>query len=1129
MEERREVSEAELASERQAGLPLLHVVAQSSTFPLLELDDHGFERLARDLLDAKANPQSGYDRVTLMRRGADRGRDILLYSGGRLTGIVQCKRKAAAIGLPEIRSELLKYCLFAVRDPSIAPRGHDARYQLWTAHHLTEEAKQFFDDADVRARALRDISLDEALRVRSTLKSLTKADPEDDDRNGEEAPREASAAIRLAQRLTISHVGPSDIYSMLHQEDIVRRVYFRSPLDGPPRANVDEISALLQARRRGDLTHFREAGALDGPYVARPSIEQAFDDFMTEASRLFVLVGGSGQGKTSWAAHLIACPPEHWSAHMVRAEDIAEADQHLIETLKRDLEARPVGHISTQGLMQAVWDWADSGNHIVVIDGLDRVRSATRDALPGWLRRSEELTRKCAIRLVLTSRRESWAAISNGLLWKPPHLHSTIEGGASLDLGALSPGEAGLLYEAYGVSSGQHSGRPLDSPSLIHRFAGLKGDERRDAATRHDVLSADFAAMLAEIGKAPGVTKVAAEIVMSSFGELLLDHTDGWVPATKLATTIPGAPAVLEALIRGDRAIMRDDKIRLESDDMIEQVIGRRLKPEDAIELLRRKRDEPVVIGGIAAMLARTEARSVEEARELLDAWLAAAPTGQSAALDAVARSLLEVRAPEAFIAQASAAVGRWQEMNLILGLSQLGDMIASIALPAAVRLELMWPLVANEDPDDWRTKYWFDPALGGRIVTSFATAAEQAAGESGSDVLAFLIERIRDSDEHSSAVARYLLHIAATAAPEQAVALGWDAPRVGFETAFDLATSSVPGAAARFLGTEQASSAPLQERVRRIYELAWREPLGHVRPAVPGDIVSTVERLLPLAGDPELEVRLLIAALRFQPDDGLRPRLIEHWSHVETGDYNRAISVLPDDEQERLLVTLISGDDTAHDRSYLIGNLWSLRLEPSVRHRVILELSDLYSNEPGLAKPIASAVEGMLYEVSTKDDSDMQLERLALRIADAPDDRARATLIYYAGSPQRGKPDATDLARRERILTALVAAETGANLGTLMWKIAESAHERPDAAGHAMHLIERHGAAEVFEALRPYRLVPGAQDLRDQIDLRLAERPKPVPDDDVDNETDETDKENAGTPAPETDDTDADDGPKEN
>lgn len=1083
MEERRELTPAQLARERQGSPPRLHIVAQSSTFPLLELGDRQFERLAHDLLAAKASAQAGYDRVTLMQQGADRGRDILLYSGGRLTGVVQCKRKVTAIGLPEIKRELVKYCLFAIRDPSIAPHGPGARYALWTASGLSEAAKSFFDDAAIRTETLDDITVEEVERVRKTLKTLAQPD-------AEQALREATAAIRLAQAFAFSHVGPSDVYPMLRTNHATRRAHFRSPDDTPRQASVAEVTTLLEERRAIDQSRYEAAGAAGAhPYVARAAIDEAFADFMTEESRLFVLVGGSGQGKTSWAAHLVERPPENWSAHIVRGEDIAETDHNLVETLRRDLGARPTGGITTHELTQALWEWVDGGNNILVVDGLDRVRSAAREVLPDWLSRTETLMRRYAVRLVVTSRRESWAAISGSLAWQAPHLYSPGGAAASVELGALTRDEAHRLYLAYGVSSDQHSGRPLDSPSLIRRFAQLKSGRQEAVVTRYDVLSADFDAMLAELGKSPEVTTIAMTVVMNALGTLLLDHADGWVPIAALAAAVQGAPAVLEALVKGDRATLRKDAIRLESDDMIELVIGRQLTPEIAAELLYQRRDEPLVVGGIAMMIAATETRSTEAARALLDTLLAVTPTGLSGALDAVARSLLELRAPEAFIEQAAAAVARWRDINLLLGVSQLGDMLASIALPAADRLKLMWPLVANEEADDWRSKYWFSPRMAGRIVTAFAVAAEQAARESGPDVLDFLIEHSADADEPRRSAARFLLHVAVDAAPDIALAKCWDAPRDGAETVFGLAAQTVPGAALRFLGGDQAAAAPIAELVRRLHHLSAKEAMGRVAAPSPDDILFAVERLMPRAVTPQLEALVQIAALRARPDERRRKRLRALWPHVDTDNYWRAISLLTGPDQERLLVDLITGADSQHDRAYLLGNLGAHRLDAAIYRTIIAHIETLYRKEPELTHQIALAVEALLYEILPAYDPDRQLLKLAIEIAGSDDDKTRLALLYYAGSVQHGETDDDDLARREAILTRLVEAESGANLGTLMWKIAESAHERPDAFGHTMRLIERLGEEPVRKAMRAMDAIGYMADLRQQVDAALGER----------------------------------------
>ncbi|MGX1395138.1 hypothetical protein AB7M70_004547 [Bradyrhizobium japonicum] len=134
------LSETDINGETR-GDGLIHVVARSPALPLLELDNRHFEILAYLILREKAGSSTFYDAVSLLRTGADKGRDILLRRGA-VTGVVQCKRKADRIGREDLMTEILRFALYAAREPQLAPTA-GTRYEIWTASGLTERAREF--------------------------------------------------------------------------------------------------------------------------------------------------------------------------------------------------------------------------------------------------------------------------------------------------------------------------------------------------------------------------------------------------------------------------------------------------------------------------------------------------------------------------------------------------------------------------------------------------------------------------------------------------------------------------------------------------------------------------------------------------------------------------------------------------------------------------------------------------------------------------------------------------------------------------------------------------------------------------------------------------------------------------
>ncbi|CDX20113.1 hypothetical protein MPLB_1820029 [Mesorhizobium sp. ORS 3324] len=194
-------SEAALSSET-GGTGLTHIVARSPALPLLELDDRHFEILAYLILREKAGSSTFYDAVSLLRTGADKGRDVLLRRSV-VTGVVQCKRKADKVGRESLMTEILRFALYAVREPQLIPAA-GTRYEIWTASGLTERARALVESPDTRSlmRAELPTFVD---RARANIVSLQPH------RDAALNDAELAYAIDIAAGLVLQHVGPEAI------------------------------------------------------------------------------------------------------------------------------------------------------------------------------------------------------------------------------------------------------------------------------------------------------------------------------------------------------------------------------------------------------------------------------------------------------------------------------------------------------------------------------------------------------------------------------------------------------------------------------------------------------------------------------------------------------------------------------------------------------------------------------------------------------------------------------------------------------------------------------------------------------------------------------------------------------
>ncbi|WCM26312.1 restriction endonuclease [Sphingomonas sp. QA11] len=1049
---------------------LTHIAAQAPLLPLTEFDPRHFEILCYYLLCEEAGGESFFDSVTLLNGGADKARDILLRRGA-VTGIVQCKRYAKRIGPSAIATEILRFALYAVRDPSLLPQAA-TQYQFWTASGLTDEARQLIeaDDSGARLRALLPDLFTDARGKHVTLRALA-----------DEAANRAEEleALEIAARLRLGHVGPEAIARKLHRHPGIRRQFFRSPEDGPLLASNAEIDHLVDRLRETELARMRADRRLDAQaYVARTGLEAAFTEYLEAPTRLFSAVGGSGQGKTSWIAQLLKTTPGGRAMLMIPAERIAPGDRNPVDTMVRLLTAQRLEGIAPERFDQALWSWLDADNRLLAVDGLDRVISDVRETLPGWLEAALDLTQDASVRLVLTARREAWTHLTSRVsrLKSLAFSGESGSGFASFELTALEHEEAEQVYAAYGVAPDQHRGARLHSAALIALFARMHAPGG-EIVTRYEILAREYQNLLTEI-KAAGIGGVSAVQTLDWLGDQLFAVADGWV------TSVPPAHmvAVLDVLVDRDRLIQRESRLRVDADDIAEFLLARRLDIDAAIEALDVGRDDPLFIGAVSLLIARQEAEGGADAA--LEKLLSDAQPGLSARLDATARALLELRDPAAVLNRITQAIGLWQDKNFMLIASNLGEMLIEIALPGRARFDLIRPLLDGEEADDWRSKYWRGNQVG-RWVSRCAMAAERAVREDPIGLLGPILALAGEKDALHEAVGEFLLFRAAQVAPEAALRESW-AQHSQAPGAMLVAIAAAPLAAATFLPRIELTTPHVEAFVvERLWEIAAKDENVTDPAALTVALGGAASALLDQISAPPLRATLRVIQLRAGKNGDAIEELQRLWSAVPETVFWEAVAALGEHGLPRIRDLLMEEPATPRRKwllSIMPGHIFDT-IEPAP---VLETLRTLITRAPDHASVAADVLEIMLYRFSPADLP--SLEDLALEVARSPIDQARSKLLYYAGSPNHGEddPEEEEVARRERLLDVLVAHETGGTLDQLVWKIIESASERPDPLARLVDLVARLGETAPLASVDSYAFLPGGETLREALRSHL-------------------------------------------
>lgn len=478
-------------------------------------------------------------------------------------------------------------------------------------------------------------------------------------------------------------------------------------------------------------------------------------------------------------------------------------------------------------------------------------------------------------------------------------------------------------------------------------------------------------------------------------------------------------------------------------------------------------------MGAASLTIAMSESKGGVDAA--LGALLDHASPGLSGRLDAAAGAILELQSPDLVVHRIRQAVQLWNGPNHLLFASTLGTLINEVSLPGRSRFELALPLVEGEDADDWRDKY-LRGDMPGQWISPFTTAMKRSILEAPEGMLSEIVGLIGSENKTRSGVGRTLLYWAAELSPRPALEAAWSVLRE-LPDAFYLASLAAPAAAARFLASIEFNSPAMADfvvsQLRAVAHYDGLPQRGSERADAVRDAADT---MLSGISDSSLRATLLIVRLEADRSAQLLDELRARWKDIPDEFYWSALGVLEADEASKRLVGLMQGKEPGRDVAEIVSGAsmqTSYILDPVMLLEPLLRFAEL---SPEHSRAAANAVEGMLYQ--QPDPAPRELEALAGRLAASDDDRTRAQLIYYAGSVIRSKVTPGEIARRERLLSILIEHETGGNIGQLVWKIIESASERPEPQRHLDELVGRFGSETVRKHIGIFRTFPSAEGL---------------------------------------------------
>ncbi|THC41852.1 NACHT domain-containing protein [Massilia sp. Mn16-1_5] len=1026
-------------------------VAQDQTFPLTYLTDRQFEVLAHLLVDADSPSQELYDSALLLSYGADEGRDVVLYREQLPVGVVQCKRYAKSIGMSDVLKELFKFLLFALRNPSLMPQAKDFRYEFWTARDVTKEAGKFFMEPNRYFKEHAATLVDHVEAARKASKALQKASP-----HGISPEDEARQVIAIAQGLRFAHVGQTAISLRLIAHTDVRRWFFRGPGDVPVSPDAEQVGMLVDRLAHQAIVRFKRTGNLaSGAYVPSAVIDRAFADFLRSGERVFVLTGGSGHGKTTWAANLLDSPPPGWKVLLIKGEDLADTDVNLAETLARLLRANAIpAELTGVDMTAAVWRWLEADNRLLLVDGLDRVSAQARGKLPTWIENSLAAAAELPSRVILVSRNEEWRRIGS-CMSTPVH--------QPCHLGLLSDEEAQALYRAYGLSPIKHH-RPLRTPSLIRRLSQLKG-ELGGPVTRARLLDSSVAQRQATLTLAFGRIDVER-----AFGDL--SRALAAVPDARIRSKdFLGNTTLLDELHREDILVSEPPWLRPESDDLAEYLIALELDVGKALLAVEEGRTDPIFLGAIA--LAPQLPGREAELPALLAAVLPRIREDSGTWYELAARIMAEVEDHSRHLPVLREIFDAWNWTNLALYASNLHELMDDLRLPVPDRFDLLMRLADHEDEDDWRWKFWLDPDARGRTVTPFAATICDMVRSHPIDSMALLEELAGQAGGGiRHAIATALLFEAAAVALPETLSCCMRLKLVGRDVTTNLATLYPLGFARHALGRARKSAAAVDEVVDDFFKALVRAVVHEPVPGANGEWEAMTDELLALAGPGRSRRRLLLCALTLKP---YRHHLDELFGALDALYWTDIwwLVMLAGAEAHVPLRAIFSGAVDKRDPYGCLARFDPFAVPPE-HWPLVTELFGgvITSTDQRARRAASEALETILRKLEWDETGPYRtFFRAALKLAADGSGRVRAPLLFYSLGVRRSSLPALAKAFRTKLARVLVQVEDGSTLEPLRQKLYQNGPAHPFNADMLARLERRFGAPqperqEMYEVL---------------------------------------------------------------
>lgn len=115
-------------------------------------DPRRYEQLVYSLYSAQIrnNNFEQFDNISLMSGVREKGRDCALFTSGKSTGLIQCKKHAANLSIPVFGEEITKFALYSLLDTTLIDNPDNFTYYIAVSTGFVSECSDFIDNFNDR-------------------------------------------------------------------------------------------------------------------------------------------------------------------------------------------------------------------------------------------------------------------------------------------------------------------------------------------------------------------------------------------------------------------------------------------------------------------------------------------------------------------------------------------------------------------------------------------------------------------------------------------------------------------------------------------------------------------------------------------------------------------------------------------------------------------------------------------------------------------------------------------------------------------------------------------------------------------------------------------------------------------